>query len=168
MGNIQKGRIDWNDLVYTSEPDEIEKYILSRDDVLFNRTNSPELVGKTAVYKAEKPAVYAGYLIRVNQIPTLCLADYLNYYLNSHPAKVYGNSIKTDGVNQSNINGEKLKSYPLPYCSLPEQVQVVQEIESRLSVCDKLSETIDASLLQAETLRQSILKKAFEGKMAWI
>ncbi len=92
-------------------------------------------------------------------------ADYLNYFLNSHFAKTYGCSVKTDGVNQSNINGERLKGYPFPICSLPEQHQIVQEIESRLSECDNMEATIAASLQQAGALRQSILKKAFEGKL---
>ena len=89
----------------------------------------------------------------------------MNYYLNSLIAKKHGATVKTDGVNQSNINGEKLINYPFPYCSLPEQQQIVAEIESRLSVCDKLEETITQSLLQAEALRQSILKQAFAGKL---
>ncbi len=63
MGNIQNGRFDWSDLVYTSESDEIQKYLLKKDDVLFNWTNSAELVGKTAIYKGERPAIFAGYLI---------------------------------------------------------------------------------------------------------
>ena len=58
-----------------------------------------------------------------------------------------------------------VQNYPFPYCSLPEQQQIVAEIESRLSVCDKLEETISQSLLQAEALRQSILKQAFAGKL---
>jgi type I restriction enzyme S subunit len=165
MGNIQNGKFDWGDLVYTSDTAEIEKYLLKKDDVLFNRTNSPELVGKTAIYKGERPAIFAGYLIRVNQLPELVIADYLNYFLNCHTAKVYGNSVKTDGVNQSNINGEKLKNYPFPLCSLPEQHAIVQEIETRLSVCDKMAQDIDEALEKAEALRQSILKKAFEGKL---
>lgn len=71
----------------------------------------------------------------------------------------------TLGVNQANINGTKLKGYPLPLCSFEEQQYVVAEIESRLSVCDKMEEGIEAGLKQAEALRQSILKKAFEGKL---
>lgn len=54
---------------------------------------------------------------------------------------------------------------PLPLPSIKEQHQIVQEIESRLSVADKMEESITASLLQAEALRQSVLKKAFEGKL---
>jgi len=165
MGNIQQGRIEWSNLAYTNDKTDISKYRLTKGDVLFNRTNSPELVGKTAIYNGEMPAIFAGYLIRINQITVLLDCKYLNFWLNSHPAKVYGNSVKTDGVNQSNINGEKLKSYPLPYCSPQEQSQIVQEIETRLSVCDNIESTIRESLKKAEALRQSILKTAFEGKL---
>jgi type I restriction enzyme, S subunit len=165
MGNIQNGIFDWEDLVYTDDEEEINKYLLRKNDVLFNRTNSAELVGKTAIYKGEKPAIFAGYLIRINRIEDKIDANYLTYYLNSKQAKSYGNSVRSFGVNQSNINGTKLKTYPLPLPPLEEQQQIVQEIESRLSVCDKIEETITASLKQAEALRQSILKKAFEGNL---
>lgn len=69
------------------------------------------------------------------------------------------------GAAQPNLNTEIIKSYDIPYCSFSEQQRVVLEIESRLSVCDKLEETITQSLAQAEALRQSILKKAFAGKL---
>jgi len=165
MGNIQNNCFVWNDLVYTDNKDEINKYLLKKGDVLFNRTNSPELVGKTAIYNGEKTAIFAGYLIRINQIHRLVNSNYLNYFLNSYTAKVHGNTVKTDGVNQSNINGEKLKNYLFPYFSLLEQNQIVSEIETRLSVCDKLEVTIAEALQKSEALRQSILKKAFEGKL---
>jgi len=165
MGNIQDGKFDWSDLVFTDDESEIKKYLLKKNDVLFNRTNSPEWVGKTAMYKGERPAIFAGYLIRINRIETLIDASYLTYFLNSHIAKNYGNSVKTFGVNQVNINGTKLKTYPLPLPSLSEQHAIVAEIESRLSVCDKIEESIEQSLKQSESLRQSILKQAFEGKL---
>ena len=119
MGNIRN--FDWSDLVYTSDDDEIAKYLLHEGDVLFNRTNSPELVGKTAIYRSELPAIFAGYLIRVNQISAVVESQYLNLFLNSDVARQYGDSVKTDGVNQSNINGAKLVNYPFPYCSVQEQ-----------------------------------------------
>ena len=162
---MQDGKIDWNDLKFSSDPEEIKQYLLKEGDVLFNRTNSPELVGKTVQYKGERPAIFAGYLIRLNQIENIISGAYLNHFLNSHPAKVYGSFVKTDGVNQSNINGNKLSNYPIPICSILEQLQIVQEIESRLSVCDKVEESITESLEKAKALRQSILKKAFEGSL---
>ena len=92
--------------------------------------------------------------------------DYLNYYLNSQEAKNYGNSVKSFGVNQSNINGAKLKGYPFPVTSLYEQQRITSEIETRFSVCSKLEESIRQGLDQSEALRQSIFIKAFEGKLA--
>ncbi|OFX34296.1 MAG: hypothetical protein A2X08_17270 [Bacteroidetes bacterium GWA2_32_17] len=165
MGNIQKCRFDWNDLVYTDDDTEIKKYLLKRNDVLFNRTNSAEWVGKTAIYKGERPAIFAGYLIRINRIENLIDADYLTYYLNTHAAKQYGNTVRSFGVNQSNINGTKLKTYPIPLPTLKEQKLIVEDLESKLTVCDKIEETITNSLKQVETLRQSILKRAFEGRL---
>jgi transposase InsO family protein len=135
------------------------------NDVLFNRTNSPELVGKTAVFKGEREALFAGYLIRINQIDSIVDADYLNFYLNSVFARQYGSKVKTDGVNQSNINGTKLVAYPFPYCCMDEQRAIVSEVESRFSVLEVLDRAIDEGLRQAETLSQSILKKAFEGRL---
>lgn len=81
MGNIQEGKIDYNDLVYSSDAVEIAKYMLHSGDVLFNRTNSPELVGKTGIYLGEQPAIFAGYLIRLNHIQKMVDSKYLNYYL---------------------------------------------------------------------------------------
>ena len=164
MGNIQNGIIDWSDLVYSSDDEEINRYLLSKNDVLFNRTNSPELVGKTAIYSSDRQAIFAGYLIRINQFDIIN-AKYLTYYMNSYIAKNYGNIVKTDGVNQSNINSKKLCSYPFPLCTPKEQERVVYELESRLSLCTNIERTVDEALQQAEAMRQSILKKAFEGAL---
>ena len=69
------------------------------------------------------------------------------------------------GAAQPNLNTDIIKNYLVPYCSLDEQQLIVDELEAKLTVCDKIEETISQSLQQAETLRQSILKKAFEGKL---
>ena len=165
MGNIQNGRIDWSDLVYTSDMEEIARYSLQPGDVLFNRTNSPELVGKTAIYRGERPALFAGYLVRVNQIIQIASGPYVAHFLNSPRARKHGKSVKTDGVNQSNINGTKLQEYPFPFCSLAEQAEIVRILDARLEAAETLDAEIDASLVRAESLRQSILNKAFEGQL---
>lgn len=165
MGNIQNGKIDWTDLKYSSDNNEIKKYQLNKNDVLFNRTNSPEHVGKTAIYRGERAAIFAGYLIRIHYIKGEVNPDYLNYFLNSTIAKQHGNKIKSFGVNQSNINGTKLKKYPFPKTTLNEQNKIVFQIEYRLTIYDNVEQSISDSLMKAEALRQSILKKAFEGKI---
>ena len=165
MGNIRGGRFDWSDLVYTSDHDEVAKYLLHDGDVLFNRTNSPELVGKTAIYKGSGPAIFAGYLIRINHILSIVDGQYLNLFLNSRIARHYGNSVKTDGVNQSNINGAKLLNYPFPYCSIEEQRKLVNTLDRVLSVVDKMENEIAGQLDSADALRQAILKRAFLGQL---
>ena len=165
MGNIQNAKFDWADLVYTSDDYEIAEYLLHCGDVLFNRTNSPELVGKTAIYKGERQAVFAGYLIRVNHIRTVVNGEYLNLFLNSHFARQYGNNVKTDGVNQSNINGAKLSNYPFPYCSNEEQREIASILEKTLSLLDETEADIVQELHRADALRRSVLKKAFSGQL---
>lgn len=165
MGNLQRGRIDWDNLAFTSDPDEIDQYSLRPGDVLFNRTNSPELVGKTSIYKGERSAVFAGYLVRVNQIEEIASGPYLTYFLNSPIASEHGKTVKTDGVNQSNINASKLQEYPFPYCSPAEQAEIVRRLDARLEAVEALEAEIDAALTRANALRQSILKKAFSGHL---
>ena len=165
MGNIRGTKFDWSDIVYTSDHNEIEKYLLKEGDVLFNRTNSPDLVGKTAIYRGDRPAIFAGYLIRINHMESVVDSQYLNFFLNSRVARQYGNSVKTDGVNQSNISGAKLLEYPFPYCSVEEQHETVAILNRIFSHLDEIEADIVAQLHASDTLRQTILKKAFSGQL---
>ena len=130
MGNIQDGEIDWSDLVYTSNETEIAKYSLKEGDILFNRTNSPELVGKVGIYRGERPAIFAGYLIRINYKKDLILPTYLLHILNSKSIREYGFSVMSKSVNQANINGTLLKAYRIPVPSMDEQKRIVAQIEA--------------------------------------
>ncbi len=136
MGNLQNGRIDYSNLVYSSNEYDIERCHLDYNDLLFNRTNSKELVGKTAIYKAEIPAIYAGYLIRVT--PVVLNADFLNYVMQSQYFKDCCLAVKTDAIGQSNINAEKLKRFVFPLPPLAEQQRIVDRVNELLAVCDEL------------------------------
>ena len=126
MGNLQNGRIVLDKLVYTSDSKEIEKYPLEYNDLLFNRTNSKELVGKVAIYKSEIPAIYAGYLVRLH--PLLIDSDYLNYVMQSQYYWIYCQKVRSDAIGQSNINAEKLKRFIFPLPPLQEQKRIVNQI----------------------------------------
>ena len=127
MGNIQNGRIDTQKLVYTSDKEEIAHYPLEYNDLLFNRTNSKELVGKTAIYKSEVPAIYAGYLIRITP---LIDSDYLNYVMQTQFYWVYCQNVRSDAIGQSNINAEKLKNFIYPLPPLHEQKRIAKRLNS--------------------------------------
>ena len=136
MGNIQHGSIDYSDLVYTNNEEDIEKYQLNCNDLLFNRTNSREWVGKTALYRGERPAIFAGYLIQVT--PFFVDSEYLNYVMNSEHERNYCKRVKSDGINQSNVNAQKLSKFPVPLPPLAEQKRIVAKIEELLSCCGAL------------------------------
>jgi len=164
MGNIQEGQLDWDDLVFTSEKEEIAKYRLLPGDVLFNRTNSPELVGKTAVFKGEREAVFAGYLIRVRCSRRL-LPGYINYCLNSPAGRDYCWQVKTDGVSQSNINAKKLAAFSFQLPSLPEQQEIVRRVEALFGFADRIKARLTEARAQVERLTPATLAKAFRGEL---
>lgn len=164
MGNIQDGKLDWANLVYTSDEKEIKKYRLSDGDVLFNRTNSPELVGKTAVFRGGREAIYAGYLIRIRCSEAL-IPEYLSYSLNSPAGRVYCWAVKSDGVSQSNINAKKIAAFPFRLPSIEEQTEIIRRIESAFGWLDRIAADHAAASRLLPKLEAAILAKAFRGEL---
>ncbi|MGD0518001.1 MAG: restriction endonuclease subunit S [Thermoguttaceae bacterium] len=165
MGNIQDGKLDWEKLVYSDDKVEIEKYRLKHNDVLFNRTNSPELVGKTAIYKSEMPAIFAGYLIRIHRKEDLLDADYLNYFLNSEMALRYGKTVTISSVNQANINGAKLKGYPIQVPPISEQRTIVKKLDLLATETQRLASLYQRKIAALDELKKSLLHQAFTGQL---
>ena len=164
MGNISRiGTIDFTNLVYSSNKDDISKYALLKDDLLFNRTNSSEWVGKTAIFKSNSPAIYAGYLIRIRCI--LLCPDFINFVLNSSYHRDWCNFVKTDAVNQSNINAQKLSKHLIPIPPYREQLRIVEEAKQWFTLIDTLEsakEDLQTSITQAKS---KILDLAIHGKL---
>ncbi|KZL28522.1 restriction endonuclease subunit S [Pseudovibrio sp. Ad37] len=164
MGNIQDGKLVWDSLVYATSDNEVAKYRLHKGDVLFNRTNSPELVGKTALFKGEREAIYAGYLIKVRCSEKL-LPEYLTYALNSPEGRAYSWRVKSDGVSQSNINAKKLREFSFSIPSIPEQKEIVTRIEVAFGNIDRLAVEAERALHLVDRLDEKILAKAFRGEL---
>ena len=164
MGNITNvGTIDYSNLVYSSNDADIEQYSLEKDDLLFNRTNSSEWVGKTAIYKEEQPAIYAGYLIRIR--PLLISPDYLNTVMNSGYYRDWCYDVKTDAVNQSNINAQKLSQLMIPIPPLKEQGRIVAEMDKWISLIDIIKNGKGDLLIVTKQAKSKILDLAIHGKL---
>lgn len=107
----------------------------------------------------------------VNQHICLCRPKdgfnkkYVGYWIISKSGGIHHLNKNKKGAVKAGLNLDDLKTLPVPICSVEEQQLIVSELESKLTVCDKIEETISQSLQKAETLKQSILKKAFEGKL---
>ena len=162
MGNIQNGRILLEELVYTDNESEIEKYSIEYNDLLFNRTNSRELVGKTAIYSFQEKVIYAGYLIKYSMI--LSNSHYINYVMNSIFHYKWCAKVRSDALGQSNINATKLQSYIVPLPPLEEQKEIVATIEKLFILCNELESEINQNKVTVDNLMATVLKEAFETK----
>ena len=162
MGNLQNGEIDYSDLVYSSDEEDIKKYYLIKGDLLFNRTNSIELVGKTSVYRGDIPAIYAGYLIRIRSSLNY---EYLNAVMNSSYAREYCTSVRIDAVNQSNINATKLGHFLIAIPSKSEQKRISKKIAESIKVINIIEqEKLDLQAITAN-VKSKILDLAIRGKL---
>ena len=116
--------------------------------------------GQAAILKVASSHNQNTAAIRVNN--KIYKSELLYYYL---VLKYEDNRRVGSGNNQKALNKERVKGIPIPIPPLKEQELIVDNLESKLTVCDKIEETIKVALLKSESLRQSILKKAFEGKL---
>lgn len=166
--NVASGKIDASDLKFsTFSTEEIAAYRLDVGDILIIRSNgSISIVGQCAlVSSADTDYLYAGYLIRLRPNQRLVQPEYLLNTFSLHAVRnqVEKKAKSTSGVN--NINTGEIQSLIIALCGIEEQKQIIQELESKISEVDELEKAISTSLQQAESLRQSILKKAFSGQL---
>jgi len=137
MNNLTAdGHLDLNDLKYIDIPDdEIEKCVVRKGDVLFNRTNSIELVGKTAVFDLPEDMIIAGYIIRV-RLTEKMLPEVLSQYMNLEALKGILRGMAKGAVNQANINAQELQSIKvyIPEMELQKQFVKMKEQVDKLKV----------------------------------
>lgn len=152
MGNVTyNGYLNLDDLKRINIPeDEIEKCIVRKGDVLFNRTNSLELIGKTCLFDNEEPMVIAGYLIRV-RFNDLILPIYFARLFNLPEIKKKLRSMAKGAVNQANINSKELASISIPLPPLPLQ----QEFASKVEAIERQKTLIQQSIDEVQTLFDS-------------
>ncbi len=164
MNNIQAGKVDYDNLKYVSATiNDLPRLYLIDGDLLFNRTNSYELVGKTAIYRGlNEYMTFASYLIRI-QFDTCVVPEYISSFINSPICRITQlepEIIQQNG--QANFNGTKLKNILIPLPPLSEQQQIVAEIEKQLGKTKELKAHIIANQQATEQLLKALLHRAFE------
>lgn len=165
MGNLQNGEIDWSDLVFTDDPEDIRQLSLRPMDVLFNRTNSLEHVGKTAIVRDDRPAIFAGYLIRLHYRQEVIDPQFLNIHLNSRSIRAHGRALAGKSVNQANISAGKLKTYPINLPPVSVQKNIVSIIDELRENLERLQIVQKAKIDRLAVLKESLLHRAFTGKL---
>lgn len=131
MGNLQDGWIDPTDLKWGEIADaEAQALALDVGDILFNRTNSRDLVGKVALVREPTDFLYASYIVRLRVNQSVADPYYLFAVMHSRRAQAQFKSIATPGVSQSNINPTNLKKQTVPIPSLAEQREIAVQLQS--------------------------------------
>lgn len=160
MNNITySGELDLADLKYmpAGQP---EKFLVRDGDLLFNRTNSRELVGKTCVYRGATDMSYAGYLVRL-RLSDLMLPEYLNTFMNLAQTKQLLRNMCKSIVGMANINAKEVQKIQVP---LP-PLELQQTFAKRVAGIERLKEQHRAQLVELDALFASLQHRAFTGTL---
>lgn len=164
-GDIKTNKLDLDGAAFVDLPKNIEgkRSLIEKGDLLMTITGAN--VGKIAHVDFEISEAYVSQSVALLKYVLKSFSPYLHYYFQSSAtgAKFIGAMVY--GVGRPVLSLDNMRDAPVSVCSFEEQHQIVQEIESRLSVCDNVEQSITESLKKAKALRQSILKKAFEGTL---
>lgn len=162
MNNLTyDGNMNYSDMKYVDILEEEKiKYTVQNGDILFNRTNSKELVGKTAVFKSSKEMVIAGYLIRV-RVNQRANPEYISAYLNSKHGKATLVGMCKSIIGMANINAQEMQNIKILIPPIDLQNRFAQIVEQIANQKAKTQNSIDKS----EELFQSLMQRAFKGEL---
>src|SRR3546814_318018 len=156
MGNIQEGKVVWaNEKRISDTSNELPGLYLKKYDLLYNRTNSAELVGKTGIYLDDDDELtFASYLIRLRPSIRWMNPRYLNAWMNTslfRSTQIVPLIKKQTG--QANVNGTALMNMLVPLPPLAEQHRIVAKVDELMALCDQL----ESSLACADDTRRRLL-----------
>lgn len=163
--NIGKGQfIDGNKIYVTPEKaEELKAFTLKAGDIIISRSGT---VGEIcAVPERAEGSLLSTNLMRVSLDSTMIRSDYFIALFQSKGIVLDQIKELCKGSTRDFLNQTILKQIVFPVPSIEKQEKIVSIIEARMSVCDSIEKTVDTALQQAEAMRQSILKDAFEGRL---
>ncbi len=166
MGNIINGIINFNDIKYLDAPyNEYKKYLLEPGDILINRTNSSELVGKAGLFESQDKFIFASYLIRLRSNYKLADPYYLNYLINSETGQAYLKGQGKDAIGQTNINTQQIKNMPICLPSLKKQKRTANYLKLLQCKIEELKNLQMEAESEINNLSPALLAKAFRGEL---
>ena len=163
MNNITyQGEMDYSNLKYIDlDEKDKEKHLVHKGELLFNRTNSKELVGKTGLYNLDKPMAFAGYLIKIIPNKEKINSQFLLAYMNSKYIKAILFNMAKNIIGMANINAKEMENISLyiPELNLQTQfAQIVEKIQTQKS-------QLQQSLTELEIQHQALMQRAFRGEL---
>jgi len=157
------GKVEFRDLQYVDiDDDTFVSFKVKYGDILFNRTNSIEHVGRTAIYNHHDDAVFASYLVRLSVNAEKCIPEFINYYMNWPTAQKEIKKMASRAVGQANINATKLRTSKVP---LPQTIEEQQDIVDILDAIDQKIDLHRRKKAVLEELFKSLLHKLMTGEI---
>lgn len=166
VANVFEDHIDTSDILEMNfTPNEYEIYKLKYGDILLNEGQSPEFLGRPAIYRNQVPgACFQNTLVRFQAfeglLPEFALSVF-RFYMHSGRFR----KISQITTNIAHLSAGRFSEIEFPLPPLAEQTRIVAEVEQRLSVIDAMEKSVTADLQRAARLRQAILKRAFSGRL---
>ena len=144
---------------------EIDRCLLQKGDLLFVEGNgSKAQIGRVAIWNGQiSKCLHQNHIVKGRPLGNM-LSEYALYYLISNEGRKQIVNVAKSTSGLYTLSTNKIKGLKVPYCDLNDQKRLLDDIKEKLSVYDGIEQTVNTSLQQAEALRQSILKQAFEGK----
>lgn len=167
VANVQNGFLDLQEVkTIQLKQSEKDKYLLKYGDVLYTEGGDRDKLGRGTVWRNEiEPCVHQNHVFKARLDLDRAIPEYVAYWSMSTPARNYFYQKGKQSVNLASINKTVLSNLLLPLPPVADQQKIIEAISSRISVADNIEQSLDISLRQAESLRQSILKLAFEGRL---
>lgn len=164
MGNMKNGKIDTNDLVFLElDKEQFEKLKLNKGDILFNRTNSYDLVGKVSLFNIEGDYICASYIVRFKIDNSLIDSRYVAYFMNLPKAQEYIKVLATKGVQQVNVNPTTLKKYFK--ITFPKNLEEQKKIVDIIDNCDKSIELKEKLLQEKQKQKKGLMERLLTGEI---
>lgn len=164
MGNIRDGELVYEKLkTLPRNHPEFPFLLLRSGDLLFNRTNSAELVGKTAVFRGPEPCSFASYLIRLRT--SAIEPELIAFFINSPFGRDWVASVVSQQVGQANVNGTKLAALAIPVPSAEERTILIERVSAALHRVKAMRKHVSENAELLTTLDRAILAKAFRGEL---
>lgn len=164
MGDIQHGEIDYSGVGFVDKVDDA--LLLEPGDLVFNRTNSFDQIGKVALFRGnpEYPVSFASYLVRMRCGPSV-LPEFLNWLLNSSFATYWSRAESLPAIGQVNLNPSRFSYFPILLPPLTEQVEIVSFLTRRCKIMDHLRDAIAHTIVLLKERRSALICSVIDGSI---
>jgi type I restriction enzyme S subunit len=162
MYNIQNGRLDLSKLQHLElTQHEIEQYRLEAKDILVNRVNSRELVGKAAILdESREPLVFEAMNIRLRLVEKENLADYVNIVLQTNRIRVEFQGYAKQAIGQASVSQPQVANIMVPLPPLAEQRRIVAKVDELMTICDRLESHLTTTQAESRRLLEAVLHQS--------